>query len=51
MTFTNKQLWLLQSAINNECIRLLKIGKIEQILEYEIIERELGLGFPTGELK
>ena len=51
MTFTKRQLWLLQSAINKECIRLLKTKKIEQILEYENIERKLGIGFATGVAK
>ena len=51
MTFTKRQLWLLQSAINKECIKLLKRKKIEQILEYEAIERKLGIGFATGVAK
>jgi hypothetical protein len=43
MNFTERELWLLRSAINGECIKLLKRKRIEQIEEYEAIEKKLGI--------
>ena len=43
MNFSERELWLLRSAINGECIKLLKRKRIEQILEFEVIERKLGI--------
>ena len=44
MNFTERELWLLRSAINGECIKLLKRKRIEEIKEYEAIEKKLGIG-------
>ena len=44
MNFTERELWLLRSAINGECIKLLKRKRIEEIEEYEAIEKKLGIG-------
>ena len=43
MKFSERELWLLRSAINGECIKLLKRKRIEQIEEYEVIEKKLGI--------
>jgi hypothetical protein len=43
MNFTERELWLLRGAINGECIKLLKRKRIEQIEEYEVIEKKLGI--------
>ena len=49
--FTDRELWLLQGAINTQCIKLLKKRKISDIEEYEAIEKKLGIGFATGPYK
>ena len=46
MNLSDRELWLLQAAINRECIKLLKskkLNSIKVILEYEAIERKLGI--------
>jgi len=43
MMFSERELWLLRSAINGECIKLLKRKRIEEIEEYEVIEKKLGI--------
>ena len=46
MNFTDRELWLLQGAINRECIQLLKRKKLQYIKvveEYETIEKKLGI--------
>mgnify|MGYP001174855431 CR=1 FL=1 len=46
MNFSDRELWLLQSAINTECIKLLKKKRlqcIKVIEEYEAIEKKLGI--------
>ena len=50
MNFSERELWLLRSAINGECIKLLKRKRIEQIEEYEVIEKKLGLGVTNEKL-
>ena len=44
MNFSERELWLLRSAINGECIKLLKKRKVDEIIEYEAIEKKLGIG-------
>ena len=51
MNLSDRELWLLQGAINGECIKLLKKKKlhcIKVILEYEAIERKLGINVKTN---
>ena len=49
--FTDRELWLIQGAINTQCMKLLKKRKISDIEEYEAIEKKLGIGFATGHYK
>jgi len=51
MNFSDRELWLLQSAINGECIKLLKKKKLQYIKtveEYEVIEEKLGINVKTN---
>jgi|TARA_B100000073_G_C23528221_1_gene490897 hypothetical protein len=46
MNFSDRELYLLQAAINGECIKLLKKKKLQYIKvaeEYETIEEKLGI--------
>ena len=47
MNLSDRELWLLQGAINGECIKLLKRSRklhcIKIIEEYEAIEKKLGI--------
>jgi len=50
MNFSERELWLLRSAINGECIKLLKKRKVAEIEEYEAIENKLGIGLKNAKL-
>jgi len=51
MNFSDRELWLLQGAINGECIKLLKkkLQYIKVVEEYEVIEEKLGINVKTNE--
>ena len=51
MNFSDRELYLLQAAINGECIKLLKKKKLQYIKvaeEYEAIEEKLGINVKTN---